>query len=176
MKMLSTNWNILTGGPSAGKSSTLNSIASLGYKTIPEIARVFIDKEISKGKNIKEIRGSELKFQEIVLEMKNEIEDILNPNELIFFDRGIWDSVPFMELAGATSEQIKSVIGKRVYKNIFLLEQVPFKQDYARIESAEQADLISNLLFSTYSNQGYNVIRVPVMHISSRVDFILNRI
>lgn len=176
MDTINTNWQIITGGPSAGKSTTLSGIAFRGHKTIPEAARVFIDDEMSKGKTVQEIRNSELQFQERVLEMKVEIENFLTPSELIFFERGIWDSIPYMELAGATGKNIKDISSKWKYKNVFLLEQVSFKEDYARIENAEIALLINNLLFRTYSDKGYNIIKVPVMPVSDRVDFILKNI
>lgn len=176
MTILFTNWQIITGGPSSGKTTTLNGIASLGYKTVPELARVYIDEEMSKGRTVQEIRSSELEFQEKVLGMKNEIEYRLNPNELIFFDRGIWDSIPYMKLAGASKESIKKINSKHTYNNIFLLEQVPFNTDYARVESAEKAISISELLFIAYSEKGYNVIKVPIMPVSNRVDFILNKL
>ena len=176
MNLTSTNWHIITGSPSSGKRSTLDSIAYRGYKTIPEAARVFIDEEISRTKTIKEIRTPELEFQEHVLKMKIEIESSLNPNELIFFNRGILDSIPFMKLAGATSNRLETVTCNRAYKNVFLLEPLPYINDYARVENPEQASLIGELLFKTYSVNGYNVIKVPVMPISTRVDYILMHI
>lgn len=176
MEVISTNWQIITGSPSSGKSTTLSGIAFRGYKIIPEAARVFIDEEMSRGKSIEKIRSSELKFQQAVLEIKIKVEKMLNPDELIFFERGIWDSIPFMELAGATASEMQAVVSERTYRNVFLLEQVSFEKDYARTENAEKAFLLNELLFRTYSERGYSVIKVPVMPISNRVDFILKNL
>lgn len=47
-----TEWIVLTGAPNSGKSSALERLAFLGYRTVPENARLFIDQEVSKGKTI----------------------------------------------------------------------------------------------------------------------------
>ena len=38
-----TNWYIITGGPSTGKSKTIDHLAYLGYLIRPEVARILID-------------------------------------------------------------------------------------------------------------------------------------
>lgn len=37
-----TNWYIITGGPSTGKSKTIDHLAYLGYLIRPEVSLVFI--------------------------------------------------------------------------------------------------------------------------------------
>ena len=45
-------------------------IKSKWYVIYPEAARVFIDKEMAKGKSLKEIRGDEAEFQRKILKIK----------------------------------------------------------------------------------------------------------
>ena len=65
---------------------------------------------------------------------------------------------------------------KRKYKKIFLLEQLPFQNDYARTEDKKTVQYLSQLLYKSYSDLDYNIIRVPIKPIKERVEFILNRI
>ena len=71
-----TNWYIITGGPSTGKSKTIDHLAYLGYFIRPEVARILIDDELSKGKTIEEIRGDEKGFEHKILKIKIETEEI----------------------------------------------------------------------------------------------------
>ena len=57
-----TNWYVITGGPSTGKSKTIDYLAYLGYLIRPEVARILIDDELSKGKTLEEIREDEINF------------------------------------------------------------------------------------------------------------------
>jgi predicted ATPase len=171
-----TNWYIITGGPSAGKSKTLDQLGFLGHNVVPEAARILIDEEFSKGKDIYQIRKNELAFQEKILQLKLEAEAKLDPNKLAFIDRGIADSFPYFSLAGADTDRILDLSKKNIYKGVFLLDQVKFEKDYARTEDDELARHISDLLSHAYTELGYEFVRVPVMPISERVDFILAHI
>src|SRR5579872_2819615 len=66
-KMIKTNWCVLTGAPCSGKTTALNVLKDLGYRCIPEMARVYIEDELSKGHSLKEIRADERAFQKKVV-------------------------------------------------------------------------------------------------------------
>ncbi|MBN2367667.1 hypothetical protein JXC34_01515, partial [Candidatus Woesearchaeota archaeon] len=57
----------------------------------------------------------------------------------------------------------------------FMLEPLPYEQDYARVEDQETIDRLYYLLPLSYKQLGYDVISVPAMSISERVEFILER-
>ena len=96
--MINTNWYVITGEPSSGKTKVIEYLAFLNYAIIPEAARILIDTEASKGKTIEEIRGDEAEFQKRALEMKIEIENRIPPKQITFFDRGIPDSVAYYHI------------------------------------------------------------------------------
>lgn len=132
--MQETNWVVITGGPSSGKSTLLEYLESQGYQIVPESARMLIEAEAAKGKTLKEIRSDETAFQRQVLGMKVGIEEKLNPDELIFFDRGIPDSIAYYQICGGDATSVLRESQKRRYKAVFLCEQVPFAKDHARTE------------------------------------------
>jgi len=175
--VIKTNWYVFTGGPCSGKSKTLEYLASLGYFTFPEIARVFIDLEIAKGRKIEEIRKDEVKFQNKILQMKIELENKLSPEQTVFLDRGIPDSVAYFKEVGLDTKRVIEESRKRIYKKVFFMKLFRFEKDYARTEDEETAERISKLIFETYTKLGYQLIEVPVMKtIEEKAKFILSRL
>ena len=173
---INTNWHVITGGPCSGKTKVIEYLAFLGYAIVPEAARILIDLEISKGKTIKEIRFDEVEFQRETLKMKIEAENRMPPKKIIFFERGIPDSIAYYCICGEDSAFVIKTSQKRKYKNIFLLEQLPFKKDYARVENEKLSCDLNKLLYGAYSKLEYNVIRVPSKSIKERAEFILSKI
>lgn len=80
-----TNWWIVTGGPSCGKSALLKNLAQRGYRTMSEAARDHIDAELAAGRKIDEIRGGprEDDFQMTVFDIKQLRERQVSNNELV---------------------------------------------------------------------------------------------
>src|SRR3989344_2774516 len=98
--MKTNHWYIITGAPHAGKTTLIEALEGLGHTVVFEAAREYIDEEMKKGKTLREIRANELEFQERVLAIKIEKEKKASRKELIFWDRGIPDSVAYYEMLG----------------------------------------------------------------------------
>ena len=172
-------WYVITGGPSSGKTSVINELKKLGYTTIPEAARLIIDREMRKGKSIEEIRRNEVKFQLKVWRLKLFLEQRAPRNEILFLDRGLPDSIAYFKLLKFKEDEIGEIIEtckRRKYEKVFFLEQLPFEKDYARTEDEVTAKKLSELIFDVYSNLGYEVIKVPRESVRKRVELILSHI
>lgn len=65
-----TQWYVITGGPSSGKTTTVNILKARGYTTTIEHARHYIDTQRVTGKSTEEIRSNRLAFQRRVLDMQ----------------------------------------------------------------------------------------------------------
>jgi predicted ATPase len=174
--MLETNWYVITGAPSSGKTKLIEYLSFLGYRTVPEVARLLIDIEMSKGKRIEEIRGNEYEFQMRILKMKIDVENRTPIDQLTFFDRGIPDSIAYFKISNMDTKPVIDACKKRRYKGVFLLEQLPFDKDYARTEDEKLAKELSDLIEDSYIGLGYKVVHVPVKPITERAKFILDRI
>ena len=172
------NWYVITGAPSSGKTTVLKYLEKRGYRVYYEWARIFIEQELSKGKKLKEIRRDEAKFQKKVLELKKDFEKKLNPNELIFMERGIPDTEAYFELINFPIDiKLRKLVKRSSYKKVFLMELSKFKKDFARTESKEEAYLLEKLLEKVYNRQpGVKVIRVPIMTTAKRAKFILDNL
>lgn len=94
-QIIETNWCVITGGPSTGKTTTINMLAELGYETTIEHARHYIDTMRIKGQTVEELRSNKREFQLGVLDMQIEQEASINPKDLVFLDRAIPDALAY---------------------------------------------------------------------------------
>lgn len=169
------SWNVITAGPSAGKTSTLRALSAKGYWTVPESARLVIDQKVSEGYEPDEIREA-LPFQEMLESKDREMEESVVPDTgVVFFDRSAADNIAYRRHYGTEvpGDLIEFCTGR--YSNVFLLEQLPFEDDYARNEDEEEAKEIHAELRRTYERLGYEVVEVPLIPVDERVEFIENR-
>jgi predicted ATPase len=168
-----TNWYIITGAPSSGKTSVICKLEHLGYRVVHEVARAFIDEELKKGKTIEQIKSDELAFERHILYKKIKIEASLPKKEIIFFDRAVPDSIAYFKSARLNpNEPVKKSKLVR-YKKIFLFERLEFEKDRVRSEDEVKAAELELLLMDVYQILGYNIVHVPVLSVQERADFIL---
>src|SRR5271163_948267 len=97
--MISTRWCVITGAPCSGKTTVLEALEQVGFKWIPEAARLYIDAELAKGRSIEEIRRDEATFQRGLVATKARIESELAPNGTVFLDRAMPDSLTYYRVA-----------------------------------------------------------------------------
>lgn len=168
-------WYVLTGGPSSGKTTLLEKFKELGYYTVPESARILIDKYVARGMPAREFRRDEMEFQRKVLFMKLDAENRAPKDKIVFFDRGIPDSIAYYKLHNLDTNEVEKV-SKNRYKKIFFLEQLPFKKDYARVEDGRTAKKLGELMLKAYKSLGYDVVFVPVIPVDERARFVLARL
>lgn len=157
-------WYVLTGAPCSGKTTILKLLEQKGYQTVPELARVYIDDQLAKGITLEELRKDELNFQRKILRFKIDYEKDLDPNETIFFDRGIPDSEAYYRLCGLETDSVlEKAISNSFYKKVFLLEYFPWQKDYARTETPEEQIKLHDLLKKIYQKLNVPLIKVPTV-------------
>jgi predicted ATPase len=172
-----TNWIVLTGAPSSGKSKVIEHLAFLGFSVRPEAARIHLDDEMSRGRKLEEIRSDEGSFQKQICEMKVKIESLNRKDSLIFWDRGMPDSIVYLRHYGQDEQPAVRASQRFRYQQIFLLDRLPdFSEDGVRTESSDWGEKIQEELYQCYTDLGYPVLRIPVGSISERVRFILKNI
>ena len=168
---------MFTGVPGSGKTTLIEKLREMGHKVVLEAARIYIDEEIEKGKTLEDIRKNELDFQRKILEIKIENEKKESRGEIIFWDRGIPDSLAYYEMLGFAEDKfLRDAIKNAKYKKVFLLSTLPYKKDYARIESEEQQKIIHDLLKKTYINSGYELIELGNVGLEERIEIILKNL
>lgn len=174
-KQIRTNWNVIAGGPSTGKTTVVNLLAERGYKTTIEHARHYIDTQKIKGRSVEEIRENKREFQLGVLKMQIEQEAALNVNDLVFLDRALPDAMAYYQFLGLEYDKLLlDECNKYCYKHVFILDRLPLINDYARLEDEQDQIRIHNLIIAVYQSFPCPIVFVPVLPPDERVDFILN--
>ena len=172
-----TNWYVITGGPSTGKTTVINLLTERGYKTTIEHARHYIDTMKEEVRTVEEIRANKRKFQLGVLDMQIEQEAELSPSETVFLDRAIPDAMAYYRFLKLEYDKILLDAMKEVaYKKIFILDRLPFVNDYARTEDEQAQKLIHQLIIEVYQSLEFPVVFVPVISPDERVEFILKNL
>lgn len=175
--MRQTNWYVITGGPSSGKTTTVNILRDRGYITTMEHARHFLDTQRLKGRTLEEVRENQHEFQLGVLDMQIEQEREIAPHVQVFLDRAIPDAMAYYRFLNLTpDEKLIEAMQKISYKKIFILDYLPLVNDYARNENAEAQKKIHGLITEVYEDLPFPVVHVPILAAELRVDFILEHL
>ena len=174
---IETNWYVITGGPSSGKTTTINMLQEKGYKTTIEHARHYIDTMRTEGETVEEMRNNKQKFQLGILDMQIEQEASINPEDVVFLDRAIPDALAYYRFLGLEVDQLLTKALQSVnYKKTFILDRLPLINDYARLESQQDQIKIHNLITEVYISLPFPVVHVPVLKPEERVNFILSNL
>jgi predicted ATPase len=174
--MRRTNWYVITGAPCSGKTSVIKALEQQGFRVVHEVARAYIDEELGKGKSIEQIKADPDQFENHIFFTKLKIEASLPPNEIVFLDRAVPDSIAYFQLEGLDPGQpVKKSKAVR-YKKIFLFERLAFLEDGVRSEDDHLADRLGDLLENAYRTLNYEIVRVPAISAKERIAFILERL
>ncbi len=171
---IQTNWHVITGAASCGKTTLIDLLADKGFQTVPETARLYIEREMAKGRTIHEIRENGAAFQRRLIDMQLGIEGGLRAIGVVFLDRGVPDYLAYCRVFGPNPNEFLAECFHHRYASIFVLDRLPFQQNGARIEDDAIAGLLDEWLARDYSALGYSVVRVPVLSIKDRLAFILD--
>jgi len=174
--MKKTNWHVITGAPCAGKTAVILELERRGYTVVHEVARAYIDAEIGKGRDLRQIKADLPVFEGHILKTKVRIEAGLDPEDIVFLDRAVPDSIAYYQLTGLDPAEPFERSRAMRYKQIFLFERIQFKTDAVRSEDDHIAAGLDRLLEAAYRKLGYTPVRVPLMPVDERVDYVLEKI
>lgn len=171
------NWYVITGGPSSGKSTTIKMLKDLGYTTTHEVARHYIDLQTINGRSVDEVRANQRQFQHKVLNLQIDLERRLDPQELIFLDRGLPDELAYYQFFNLPpDEKLVEYLKTATYKKIFVMDLLPLDKDYARTEDEIAQKALHQLIIDSYKSRKETIVMVPVLPPKERVAFILENL
>tara|TARA_B100000963_G_C22640895_1_gene680573 strand:- start:3245 stop:3787 length:543 start_codon:yes stop_codon:yes gene_type:complete len=169
---------VLTGGPSSGKTTIIKNLRKLGFLCFDEVARdLFLGDSV-----LNSFKKNPIFFTEKVISQRinhyliseNKISNA--KRNLCFFDRGIHDSVAYLNNMKIENDYEKK-LNRFNYSRIFLLElnKSFFKNDINRIESFDHSISIHSEIELIYKKFNFEIIKVPWMNIEKRTNFILDK-
>jgi predicted ATPase len=167
-----TNWHVITGAASCGKTTLIELLADKGFQTVAETGRQYIEREIARGRTLEEILedvASEPRIEEMQLRTERSLRAI----DVVFLDRALPDSLTFRRLTGLNPNEILPECFHHRYASVFVLDQLPFLLNGARIEDDKYMGVLDEWLVRDYSALGYRVVRVPVLSLQERLAFVL---
>jgi predicted ATPase len=168
-----TNWHVITGASSSGKTTLIEQLADKGFQTFPEPGRLYFERELAKGRTINEIRTDRAAMTRQIYYLWLELNSGLQANSTTFLDRGLPDALAFYRFAGMNPNEILPDCFQYRYASIFLLNRLPYQQDGVRAGDDESAAYFDSWMERDYTALGYNVIRVPVLPPEERLAFVL---
>jgi predicted ATPase len=171
-----TNWHVITGGPSCGKTTLINLLADKGFHTAPEGARLYIEKQVDKGQTIGEIRADSAALQRGIKDMQLEVERGLRAADFAFLDRALPDSLAWHRVFGLNPNEFLRECFHHRYAAVFILERLPLHLNGLRFEDHDYVGFCDEWHTRDYSALGYRVVRVPVFPPEERVAFVLERL
>ena len=171
--MVQTNWHVITGAPSCGKTTLINLLADKGFKTAPEGARLYLEREIARGRTIEEIRSNEVTLQCGIKDMQLEIERGLEANDFIFLDRAVPDCLAWYRVFGLNPNEFLPECFHYRYASVFVLDRLPLQLDGLRYKDGALQDFTDEWHTRDYRALGYSIVRVPVLPPEKRLAFVL---
>lgn len=167
-------WYAITGGPSSGKTTTVELLRSQGHRVSPEVARTILDEQVALGRTVAEIRADGENFQRMILERQIELEMAFATDELIFLDRGIPDGLGYERfLRLQPNPAIAEAAHNARYRRVFILDTLHLHDDGSRIEDEADQQGIHDNIAAVYTELGHDIVMVPVMRPQERAAFIL---
>jgi predicted ATPase len=171
-----TNWHVITGAPSCGKTTLIDQLANQGFQTVPESARLYIEREIAKGRAIHEILASSAD-ERAMTDWQRRVEHGLRATDVAFLDRALPDYLAWWRVHGLNPNELLAECLHHCYASVFMLDPLPFQSDNERVdEVAAVVDYTAGWLARDYGALGYSIVRVPVLPPEERLAFVLERL
>ena len=171
-----TRWSVITGAPCSGKTAVIQMLEKRGYAVVHEVARAYIDRQLTEGRTLSAIKADVGAFERHILMEKLRIESQLSPDEVIFLDRAVPDSIAYYKLNGLNPAEPFQKSREVRYLHIFLFERLSFLGDPVRSEDERTAQRLSQLIEESYRSLKYGLIHVPLLSVEKRVQFILEHL
>ena len=171
-----TNWHVITGASSSGKTTLVELLAQKGYSTFPEAGRLYFERELAKGRTIAEIRQDRAAMTRAIYALWLELNESLRATAFTFLDRGLPDALSFYRFAGLNPNGILLDCFQHRYASVFMLNRLPYQQDGIRGGDDASAAYFDAWMERDYTALGYNIIRVPVLPPEERRDLILDQL
>lgn len=171
---------VITGGPGSGKTTLIEALAAAGVATSPEVGRAIIREEMAAGGTALPWADERAFAERMVVREIAAHADALASGGTVVLDRGVPDVVGFLRVSGlAVPPHIDAAAGTcRYNRRVFIAPywDAIYTGDAERKQTPAVAEATHAVMVETYRDYGYELIELPRVPVSERVDFIVDRI
>jgi predicted ATPase len=153
---MQTNWIVITGVPSSGKTTLINQLSEAGYSTLPDPARVVYERYADAEK-----MPPDVTLQTEIVEFLARSYREMDPDELFFLDYGMPDNVVYQESLGLDTASSVRYCEEFRYKQVFLLAPLEFQFDGTRDKDYQYREEIFAKTAQKYEYFGYHLNLLP---------------
>lgn len=167
---------IITGGPGAGKTTLIETLAHAGFAVAPEAGRrIILEQQASGGAALPWV--DRLAFAQAMLahdiESYAQLSAVLGP---VFCDRGIPDVIGYLRLEGLAvpASMWRAAREHLYYPRVFICPpwRAIYTTDSERRQTPEIAERTYEAMVAVYTELGYALVDVPRAPVDTRVAFI----
>jgi predicted ATPase len=174
------NFYIFSGGPGAGKTTTLEALAARGFVTVREAARDILKEQAASGGNATH-DGDRARYRDLTLaRMLRDYRAVAETAAPVFFDRAIPELSGYGNAPGETDPPalVHAIAECRYNPVVFLFPawEAIYGHDDERKHSFAHAMAVTEEARALYPRFGYRVIEVPRASVEARFAFILERV
>lgn len=173
-----TAWWLVTGAPGSGKTTLVNQFAAHDWHTVEDPGRAEFEANLLIGISPDTIRQNYLGFQRQVLRRELAAIRKTQLNHRTIFDYGVAECLAFMKLSGLVWDDIFLSAAARIqFEKVFLLDLVPLEndtEDTIRAETLDARISLHKLINDLYEALGYQPIRVPLLPLKERFQWVIN--
>jgi predicted ATPase len=173
------NLHIFSGGPGAGKTTTLEALAARGYATVGEAARAILKEQAASGGNATH-EGDRARYRDLMLaRMLRDYQAVAETTTPVFFDRAIPELSGYGNAPGTGDPPAltRAIAEFRYGPTVFLFPawEAIYGHDEERKHTFEHAVAVTEEARALYPRFGYQIVEVPRASVEARVAFILER-
>ena len=174
------NFHILSGGPGAGKTTTLGALKRLGFQGVDEAARQILREQAAIGGDATH-DGDQVRYRDLSLARSiAAFEAVSERTAPVFFDRGIAEMLGYADAPGAAppAHMTEATRRYRYARDVFIFPpwEAIYCHDEERKHSFAHAVEVCETISLAYRRCGYDVVEVPRAPVEDRVRFILERV
>lgn len=180
MTLERTNFYVITGCSGGGKSTLIDALRRRGFLCVDEVGRHIVRQQLRIGGDATPWQD-QVKFRELLLARYMDVfEEVVERTRPVFFDRGIPEAIGWSRLLKVRTLEHHRAAARiyRYARKVFVTPPWPeiFKQDEERRHSFEDALAQYPLALEVYLRCGYELIEIPKLPVSERVEFVLARV
>ena len=172
-----TNWYVMTGPPSSGKSSSLKLLKKSGYKINPDISRIYLTNQKKSGTPVEKESLYSFKVQKTLFYLMTKNALSLDTNEKILHDYSLPDNIAFLKLGCMkVPEEVKRSAKIFRFRKVFIFEPLELIMDGIRKENKKDQIKLFELIKETYLELGYNPVIIRSDTLKNRDNFIMQNL